>query len=219
MYSKYASKVSMTLKEKGAFGLSAQIVNKIWTVVLKTNTSICIVRNLKDRIENLEGFDEYEIVFDDLEAIIKWMKDKNALYPWMYAPKEEAAAHEYGHIIPFIKYENNIIGYTKIALNKVYIRDYDSTFSLSPNKVVVYDITLLPEFRGKRLAQHLRNKVFYALIDRGIDYVYGFVEPWNIASRRSSKAVGYREICRNRFISILGLKFHSCNPRKFLCES
>jgi hypothetical protein len=109
-----------------------------------------------------------------------------------------------------------IIGYTKVALHKVYIRDYDTVFTLAPNKAMFYDTTILPEFRGKKLPRYLKNKIYAFLKTRDIHFIYAHIEAWNTPSILSNKGVGFKELCCNRYIKILGFKFHTNNPKKFL---
>ena len=213
---KYLNKARTTLTNKGIFPLLWQVLVKLKSVSFETHSSIWLVKDLKEKDEKLEGFSDYEIVFNSLETIIDWMKKKNSEYPWMYSEKEMSLAKELGHIVPFVKYKDNIVCYTKVALNKVYIRDYDSLFSLAANKAMFYDTSVLPEFRGKKLPRYLKNEIFRYLRQRNIEYVYAHIEPWNIPSIKSNKGVGFKELCLNRFIRIFLCKFHSNNPSCFL---
>lgn len=212
----YLSKARDIFKNRGFFPLLYSILNKLKSEAFDNHSSIWLVKDLNDVSQRLNGFGDYEINFNDLNTISEWMKEKNAEYPWMYSEEEISVARKYGHLIPFLKHNNEIIGYTKVALNKVYIKDYDLLFSLAPNKAMFYDTTLLVEYRGKKLPRYLKNKIFSYLKNRNIDYIYAHIEPWNIASIKSNKRVGFKEMFLNRYIRIFCFKSHSNDPRKLL---
>jgi RimJ/RimL family protein N-acetyltransferase len=194
----------------------SRILKKIQSIAYKTNDSIWFVREGNEKIERLTGPRDYEVCFDGFEEIVEWLKKNNAIYPWMYSEKEISTARRHGHIIPFLRVKNDIVCYTKVALNKVYIRDYDTVFPLAPNKAMFYDTTVLAQFRGKRLPQCLKNEIFIFLKKRGIDQIFAHIEPWNVASIKSNERMGFKEIGSNRFVRIFALKFHSNNPKMLL---
>jgi len=194
----------------------SRILKKIQSIAYKTNDSIWFVREGNEEIQRLGGLSDYEVCFDGFEEIVEWLRENNATYPWMYSEIEISAAREYGHLIPYLKLKNDIVCYTKVGLNKVYIRDYGSVFSLAPNKAMFYDTTVLPSFRGKKLPQYLKNEIFIVLKKRGIDQIFAHIEPWNVASIKSNQRMGFKEIGSNRFVRVFGLKFHSNNPKILL---
>jgi len=206
----------MILRDRGTLVFMSRMLKKIQSIAFKTNDSIWFVREGNQEIQRVRELSDYEVCFDGFEEIVEWLREKNATYPWMYSEKEISAAREYGHLIPFLKLKNDIVCYTKVALNKVYIRDYGSVFSLGPNKAMFYDTTVLPPFRGKKLPQYLKNEIFIFLKKRGIDRIFAHIEPWNVASIRSNQRMGFKEIGRNRFVRVLGFKFHSNNPKILL---
>lgn len=212
----YLSKAQDTFKNRGFFPLLSIILNKLLSYAFYTNSSIWLIKDLNDVSQRFNGFINYEINFNDLNTITEWMKEKNTEYSWMYSEKEISVAREYGHLIPFLKHNNEIIGYTKVALGKVYIRDYNSLFSLAPNKAMFYDTTFLPDYRGKKLPRYLKNEIFSYLKNRKIDYIYAHIEPWNIASIKSNEGVSFKAVWLNRYIRIFWFKYHSNNPSKLL---
>ena len=193
-----------------------RVLKKIKSISYQTHDSIWFVREGNEEIQRLRGLSDYEVCFDGFEEIVEWLKENNAIYPWMYSEKEISAAREYGHVIPFLRLRDEIVSYTKVALNKVYIRDYDTVFSLAPNKAMFYDTTVLPRFRGKKLPQYLKNEIFIFLRHRDIDQIFAHIERWNIASIRSNQRMGFKEIGSNRFVRVFCLKFHSNDPKILL---
>ena len=219
MGSNYFDKAMLTFRSEGIFPLLSKGVLKIASVFFKMHTSLWLVKDLKQEAQAIENPSDYSVELEDFDAIVEWMKRKNREYPWMYCEKEIAVARENQHVIPFLKIDNAIVGYTKVAFNKVYIRDYEAIFRLAPNKAMFYDTTLLNEFRGKKLPQYLKKEIFRFLKKRNIEYVYAHIEPWNIASIKSNRGLGFREVCLNRFIKILNVKFHSNSPARLLSEN
>ena len=216
MFVDYLSKAQDTFINRGLLHLLYRILNKLKSEAFDSNSSIWLVKDLNDVSQRLNGFSDYKINFNDLYIISEWIKKNNVEYDHMYCEKEISVAKEYGHVIPFLKHNNKIIGYTKVALNKVYIRDYGSLYSLAPNKAMFYDTTLLVEYRGKKLPRYLNNEIFSYLKDKNVDYIYAHIEPWNIASIKSFKGVGFKAMCLNKYIRVFCFKYHSNDPRKLL---
>lgn len=212
----FMKKAQYVCQNKGFPSLLLLLSKKVLSLMLSTNTSLWLIRNLMTEYYHHKGYDNYEICFDHQDTIIEWIRRNNRIFPWMYSHKEIAVARMYNHIIPFIKHHNRIIGYTKVALEKVYLRDYDSSFDIAPDKAMFYDTTILPEYRGKKLPRFLNSEVFVYLMKRNIKYVYAHIEPWNIPSIKYHRAIGFKTICQNRYIRVFGLKHHSNNPSKLL---
>jgi len=212
----YFDKAKIIIQNKGFLPLLVQAFKKIKFMSFQTNCMIWFVKDLNEKAQRLNGFSDFEINFHGFEEIVDFMKKNNSKYPWMYNEKEMVLARECGHLIPFLKINNSIVGYTKVGLRKVYIRDYDCVFTLGSNKAIFYDTTMLPEHRGKKLPRYLKNEIYGFLEKRRIDKIYGLVEPWNIGSIKSVKGAGFKELGSNRYIRIFCFKFHSNNPKKFL---
>jgi RimJ/RimL family protein N-acetyltransferase len=65
-------------------------------------------------------------------------------------------------------------------------------------------ITVHSDYRGLGLATVLRRQAFQELGSRGIRKFYGGTVPYNIANRKLSKKVGFREIADIRYRKVLG---------------
>jgi RimJ/RimL family protein N-acetyltransferase len=200
---------------KGSEGLG-RVARKLASRLLKTNESIWFVKDLREEEAEVEIQPTYEVIMDGFDEISEWLKSNVREYPWIYSAKEIGVAREYGHLIPFMKDGGKIIGYTKVALNKVYIRDYDRLFNLGPGKAMFYDTTFLPEYRGKRLPQQLKKAIFELLRKKGVRWVFAHIEPWNIPSIRSNERAGFKKVGTNTYVKFLCFRVHSNNPRKLL---
>jgi RimJ/RimL family protein N-acetyltransferase len=203
-------------KQESLFILVGRILKKMRSLVFFRHSSIWLEKNLNDKDLNPKGFNDFEIVMNDFDGICKWIKEKNKEYPWMYSKKEISIAKKYNHIIPYVKHKNKIVGYTKVALNNVYVRDYNTLFPMAKNKARFYDTTILAEYRGQRLALLLHSKIFPYLKEKKIDYLYAHIEPWNTSSIKAYERSGFKQVFENRYTKIFCFKFHSNNPRKLL---
>jgi hypothetical protein len=210
------SKAKETATERGFGVLLSKGLRKLASFCFETHSAVWMEKDLNVHSEEHEVSSDYTIEFDNLKEIVDWMKTKHSDYPWMYHEKEMLVAKEFGHLVPYVKYKDNIVCYTKVALNSVYIRDYERIFRLAPNKAMFYDTTVLSDFRGKRLPRFLKNRIFRILRQQNIEYVYAHIEPWNIPSIKSNEGVGFRRLCINRYIRIGFAKFYSNNPSRFL---
>ena len=92
-----------TLQNKGFLPLLDKILVKFKSKAFDSNASIWFVKDLNEVNCKLNGFSNYEKIFDDLNMITEWIKKNNTKYSWMYCEKEISVAREYGHIIPFLK--------------------------------------------------------------------------------------------------------------------
>lgn len=212
-------KARMILKQEGLPPFFFRLTKKVGSVCFDSNVTIWFendLRNIDNRLKDTSQTEGFDVIFHDHERVVEWMKIHADKYPWMYHEKEIQFALQSGHLIPFLAHNDRIIGYTKVALNKVYIRDYNMIFSLAPNKGMFYDTTLLTEYRGKRLPAYLKKEIFHYLRRINIDYLYAHIEPWNVPSIKSNESLGFHSIGANKFYRIFFIKIHSNNPSKIL---
>ena len=201
--------------------IAGKAIKKAKLVAFKRHESIWYVKHLPGQ-NGLKKHDElkpgngFSLYFNRLSDLIAWLKTNRSEYPWIYSPKEVETMHRYGHIVPFVEYNGKIIGYTKVALNRIYIKDYGSFFSLAPNKAMFYDTTVVKEFRGKKIPYLLKLQIFDRLIEEGIEQIFAHIESWNLPSIKSNQRLGFSEIGTNRYLSILGYHNHSLDIKGLL---
>lgn len=198
-------------KDVGYWLLVLRLLQKIGDRLFKQHTSIWLEKDLNDGMRAETDKSDLDIC-DNFDEIVVWMKVINNEYPWIYNQKEISLAKLNGHMIIYGKINGEIVGYTKVALNKIYIRDYDSVFEIAKNKAMFYDTTVLPEYRGKKVPYLIKIRLFEILKNKGIDKIYAHIEPWNIASIKSNQRVGFYKIFINKYTYFLGWKHYTRNP-------
>ncbi len=191
--------------------LLGKIYRKTNNIIYRRHISIWYQKRLNDLVPNDKMPSELSlsIHFDQLDDIITWLEANRSGYPWIYSLKEVEAMRCYEHMVPFVEYDGEIIGYTKVALNGIYIKDYDSHFGLAPNKAMFYDTTVVKAFRGRKVPHMLKLRIFERLMEKGIEQVFAHIESWNIPSIKSNQRLGFSEIGTNRYLRVMGFHHHS----------
>lgn len=89
---------------------------------------------------------------------------------------------------------NRVAGFNLVSFGKVRMPLVKMTRQFRENEAWSEQITVGRDYRGRGLASILRLTIFLILKDRGIKRFYGGTLPVNIANRRLSRKVGFREI-------------------------
>lgn len=201
--------------------LHKRVLKKALNAVYKKHTSIWYIKHLNRQSIYLEAsrlpsIDGLTVHFNRLSEIIDWLISNKSTYPWIFSKKEIESMKKYDHKVPFVEFNNQIIAYTKVALNRIYIKDYGSFFSLAPNKAMFYDTTVVKGFRGKKIPHFLKLQIIDRLYEKGIEQIFAHIESWNLPSIKSNQRLGFSEIGNNRYFRILGYHHHSLDIKGLL---
>jgi ribosomal protein S18 acetylase RimI-like enzyme len=89
---------------------------------------------------------------------------------------------------------NKVAGFNLFSVGEVYMPLVNVTRKFRSHEAWSEQITVHQDYRGMGLATVLRRQAFQELGNRGIRKFYGGTLPSNIANRKLSKKVGFREI-------------------------
>ena len=117
-----------------------------------------------------------------------------------------------GHYWVNAKFNGSIIGFIKIGFGKVFISDYRKTVKFPKNIIFSCESYVLPEFRGKKVAQYMRNEAFNFFKKKGFTKALSYIHDWNIASIKSVTHTGMKRIKTIYCYRILGFTFLTSNP-------
>jgi len=140
-------------------------------------------------------------------TIIQWLSDNHDRYPWFYIPKEISSAASNGHVFVTLVYDNSIIGYIKIGLNRVYILDFDEELPLPDVTAFIYDTFVLPEYRGRNIIPFALVYAENFLRTKGVREILCHIPEWNTASISAFTKTGFKKICHIRFLRLFKFKF------------
>ena len=189
-------------QQEGLFVAGEKVLKKVLRYLFTTNSAFWLECDLEAcppaKITPQLPVDLH--VFEK-EEIIEWLKDEGE--SWMYNRREVKVALRENHLYPYLKYEGKIIGYLKAGINRVYVDDYKKVIRLPEATGFCYDYYIVPEFRGRRLSVYMNNQMLKLARNIGLRKVMIHVPPWNIASLKVSKKLGFKKVRYIRHIRIL----------------
>ncbi len=92
-----------------------------------------------------------------------------------------------------------VAGFNLISMGEVFMPLVNMRRTFRAHEAWSEQITVHQDYRGMGLATILRRQAFQELATRGIRKFYGGTLPSNIANRKLSKKVGFREIADIRY--------------------
>lgn len=199
-------------KEKGAGGVFIRGLKKMLKVFFETNSAIWFERNLALNLPYVITKIPIAVDSSATNETINWIKNNGE--SWMFDQREIKIGLAENHLFPNVKYENKIIGYAKIGLNKVFIQDFQKTITLPPDFAFIYDTYVVPKYRGFNMAPFLIKEVISYLKSNGIRKIGCHIPGWNTASIRSYTKLGFRRINYIRYFRIFGFKIFTTNPER-----
>lgn len=202
----YLLKTKRVLKRRGWLFLIKKLLWKVRHAVFATTSSVWLERSLEEPIDVLSPEIDIAISFlvSDKGSLIDWLDEKRDEFPWIYFKKEIEVAKADDHIFVLLLYRETIIGYIKVGKKHVYVHDFDSIISFPWDTAFLYDIFILPEYRGKRLALYAIERTMIYLRERQFKKMWCHIEKWNQASRKTFVRAGFREKGSIRFAKLCG---------------
>lgn len=193
-----------------------RLFKKIKNLIFKTTCSIWFEKTLKEIPDPVSPDIDISLKFfmEDISILSDWMRLHHSTFPWLYFRKEIESAKANNHVYASISHQDNIIGYIKIGLNNVYIHDFDKVVHFPSNVALIYDIFVLPEYRGRHIASYAVTEAIQFLKQRGVEYVWCHIEGWNHASIKTFQKIGFKKKASIRFSRLLGFPFFLRNGYK-----
>jgi ribosomal protein S18 acetylase RimI-like enzyme len=108
-----------------------------------------------------------------------------------------------GSLCVLLLERNKVAGFNLFSVGEVYMPLVNVTRTFRSHEAWSEQITVHKDYRGMGLATVLRRQAFQELGNRGIRKFYGGTLPSNIANRKLSKKVGFREIADIHYRKIL----------------
>jgi GNAT superfamily N-acetyltransferase len=210
--SKLFEKLLQIFREKRVVIFFRPIIQRTPRYIFERNNHIWFSRNLDEEEIEVEPKIPVSINFSrsEFNETLDWIKANNLL--WGHYEKELKVAINGGHYWVNAKSEEKIVGFMKIGFGKVFISDYDKIFQFPQNTVFLYEMRVVPEFGGKKIASYLLNESCKFFKRQGYTKALGYSHKMNAASHKSLSNAGFRGKKTIYYYKILGFKFLTSNP-------
>lgn len=214
----YLQKSADILKAEGLSAFLRKALKKTANTIFTTNTAIWFQKDLNDDTYPCKADIPIEISFSSQDRIVLWLRNNCDSFPWICCERETEVGQSENHIYPFALYNGKIIGYFKIALRRVYIRDYDMVIQLPEGTAFIYDTFTLPEYRGKKIGHSLLVAITKHLKSRNYRRLWCHIPEWNKASLNLYQKAGFETVSFIRYVRLLNLKLFNRNPEKMMFQ-
>jgi RimJ/RimL family protein N-acetyltransferase len=183
---------------------------KLANYLFQTNSAIWFEKDLSLPLIDITPKLAVEAHLLSKDETIDWLKTKGE--SWMFDELEISVGLARNHYFPNLKYEGLIIGYAKVGMGMVYIRDYKQTINFPERVSIIYDLFISSDYRGFNVAPFFVLEIMKFLKSRNFNRVIGYTPKWNIASIILHKKLGYKMKKTIRFIRIFNYTFLSDSP-------
>lgn len=186
--------------------------------------NIFLIKSMVTVEYDLEHFSKekisYPIVIDGMKVVAKRLVEINTEYEERiemvlcrmdFTPPfniEEARRRlNKGYYFIILENDSQIIGWDWAAINKVFFDEFYCNIDLQDKESFSFNTYISKEFRGKKLIKILLNEKLFQLKKDGYSKIWGLIYPSNMASRKSFRENGWKEIGYYRFLKLLFMDF------------
>ncbi len=214
----YVARSRETIRAEGWCKFVRKAMSTCKELAYTTNVACWFRRDLSQAVQHVSGNGDFDVEVSSDERIVTWLKKHHQSFRWLYIPEEIRLKNACEHYYPIAVHNGKIIGYIKIGIDRVYVRDFDRVLRLPARTAMVYDTFVLPDYRRKGVCSQLISASVKLLSDQGFESVWCHIPPWNRASTTAYSQAGFNKVARIRFAKILGCGFYSRNIDKMICR-
>ncbi len=151
--------------------------------------------------------------FDSTEDVNAWI-DKKIYHgnPRIDELYERKIASENNHFIFFLKLNDNIIGYRKIGIKNVYIKNFYKAFELKDGIAFTYSFYVDPQYRRYGLGKYLHLKSMEILKNNGIKKITSHIRSDNIPALKIVRDLNYSQTGTSWQFKFFKFNFYSKFP-------
>ncbi len=199
----YIDKIKDIYKTHGLRILLKQILKKILSPIILTNSAIWFEKDLTEDLVDYQLDFSVEFETASIDKTIKWLKNQKE--SWLVNQKEIAVAYKYNHCWPVVSFNEKIIGCIKIGFDNVFIADYKQVIKFPEKMAFIYDTFVLEEQRGKGIGKYLISQAIKYLKSKDFKKVRCHIPTWNKISINAYEKMGFKKISYIRFFRIFGI--------------
>jgi len=203
--------ISNLYRNEGAGAMLRYAAERALYRVYETNDAFWFERNLSEPIAAVRPEIELDIDMDAGLKTILWIKSSGER--WMLSENELRTAGAARHYFPSVMHKGTVIGYAKVATQRVYIDDYRREISLPERAAFIYDTYVCPPFRGRKIARRLISEIMLRLRGDGFAALGCHIPPWNTSSINAYTGAGFKCVRYARYRRLAGISW--IEERKF----
>jgi len=206
----YIEKIKDVYKNQGFKILLKQVMKKILSPIIITNSAIWFERDLTGELVDYQLKFPVEFEINSIDKTIKWLKNQKE--NWLVNQKEIITAYKYNHYWPSVSINGEIIGCIKIGFSNIFITDYKQLIKFPEKMAFIYDTYVLEEQRGKGIGKFLIAQAIKYLKSQGYNKVRCHIPAWNKISISIYEKMGFKKISFIRFFRIFGVPIKKVKP-------
>ena len=154
-----------------------------------------------------------DVDMGSLYEVIEWIKQK--IYngkPYTSEELENKIAIQNKHIFPSLKLNGEIICYSKIGCNNIYIKNFKKEFCFQKKVALVCAFYTNPKYRRLNLASFLLIETMRFLKTRGFNKIACHIRTSNIASISVFNKSGFKKVGSSWQLKCFNLNIFSRPP-------
>ena len=206
----YLEKIKDVYKNQGFILLLKQVMKKILSPIILTNSAIWFEKDLTEELTDYQLNFPVEVETTTIDKTINWLKNQKE--SWLVSQKEITTAYKYNHCWPFVSINGKIAGCIKIGFDSVFILDYKQVIKFPKKMAFIYDTFVLEEQRGKGIGKYLINQAINFLKSQGYTKVRCHIPPWNKISISVYEKMGFKKISYIRFFRVFRVPIKKVTP-------
>lgn len=148
------------------------------------------------------------------DEVIDWIGEKIYYgHPYNDEIFENEIALQNNHLLPCVMINGKLVGFTKIGLDRMYIKNFTKMTRLREGNAFVYALYTDPAYRKLGLASVLLSRAIEILRDQGIEKLACHIRSSNLASIGLFTKCGFKQIGSNWHFKCFGINLYSKFPQ------
>jgi ribosomal protein S18 acetylase RimI-like enzyme len=138
----------------------------------------------------------------DRDETINWLRGRKE--PWLNNVNEIEIALRDGDDFVNVKYEKEIIAYSRIGMGSAYIGYFETKLPLPKVVAFLGHIYVVEKHRRKGIGEYLMLKIIQELKSRRFEKLGLHIATWNIPMENLLRGMGFDKIAYIRYVKIFG---------------
>lgn len=219
-HQRIGNKIKRAYKGGGILRIAVNIYKTLKRYLLRFHTSYWYIRKLNEEFKEIGPNIKVSINYNAMQETFDWERDhvRGGMF-YSEAYKEVNAALENNHDIVNVSHNDKIIGFLKVGLSKVYIKEYIKVLEIPQNTAFIYNTFICEDYRGLGIATYMVNEVMKKLSKNGLKFIMCFIVPDNLASQRAYAKIGFKRINYIWHLRLFGLRLFNLSPEKLMYDA
>lgn len=209
----YCGRLQEEFRRRGPIGLYKAVLTNLQRRIITTNNAIWFRLCLDKHIPLIQP--KISLGFDlmNIEEATDFFKKHHGSFPWMFIKEELQIAGSTRHMFPCLRDKDQVVGYVKLGIEKVFVLDFEKTLCIPPTAAFIYDAFILPSHRGMGLGSFIIAMTARHAQESGFRSIWCQIPSWNIPSVRMVERAGFESVGEIRFVKLFGRDFFRKRPK------